>query len=441
MDGVLKLNEPDAIKNAAFGSHDPGMVWDPATRLYYSYSTDVYSPQGGLPARIGIPVRTSPDLVHFTYRGTVLSEAAIAQGRDNGSFAATHNFWAPFVECVRGEWRMYYSATRAFGSSESRIWLAVAKEPLGPFENRGVVADTWGTSDELPNAIDPHVLRSGSDVWLVYGSFFGGIFMKRLDDKTGLALKPPEVLGTCVSHKATPVVIDGPEGASAFYCEQTGYYYLFQSYGWLGDGYDIRVGRSKSPTGPYLDWHGRDLRGQSLGLKLAGSWCFSASSPNARRDGKWSWGGFRGPGHGVPFFDPVRGAHFFVHHVRDGAACFRSWDAHMRRYSYNRHYLMIRAMYFLDNGWPVLSPEPFCGEDVAQVPLPPGMHTWEVIRFEERNNDMKSSTQVVLSSADPLFAHSVCCRCLDFENGGGDVLCVTGVDAHGNAFWGKLVGN
>ena len=40
---------------------------------------------------------------------------------------------------------MYYSATRAFGSSESRIWLAVSDRPEGPFENRGVVADTWGT--------------------------------------------------------------------------------------------------------------------------------------------------------------------------------------------------------------------------------------------------------------------------------------------------------
>lgn len=54
-------------------------------------------------------------------------------------------------------------------------------------------------------------------------------------------------------------MIDGPEGASVIYVPNTGYFYLFQSYGWLGDTYDIRVGRSKSVTGPYLDWHGKSL--------------------------------------------------------------------------------------------------------------------------------------------------------------------------------------
>lgn len=437
MEGILRLNLPDLEANPPFGSHDPGMLWDPVTGLYYSYSTDVYMPRNGLRERIGIPVRSSPDLVHFTYRGTVLSPAAIAQGRDNGAEPPTGSFWAPYVEYVHGEYRMYYSATRAFGSSESRIWLAVSESPLGPFENRGVAADTWGTDDSLPNAIDPHILRTGEGVWLVYGSFFGGIYLKELDDGTGLPLEGPKALGRCISHKLPPPAPDGPEGPAILYCPETGYYYLFQSYGWLGDGYDIRVGRARSPLGPYLDHLGRDLAGQALGVKLAGSYRFSASAPNARTGGRWRWGGLRGPGHGVPFYDPVRRRYFFVHHVRDGAACLRSHDPVLDRDSYRYHYLMIRPMFFLANGWPVLGPEPFAGEALEPCPMPGGLRRWELLRHPGGSSGQSRSVRLSLEPEDPLLRQSICYPCRDFENGGREILALTGLDENGCAFWGK----
>lgn len=234
--GILTLNEGSVFKNASRWSHDPSMMWDPVTKKYYSYSTDVYMPKDGLNDKIGIPVRSSEDLVHFQYEGTVLSKEAIEEGRENGEYPQTVNFWAPYVEYTHGEYRMYYSATKAFGSSESRIWLAVSKHPLGPFENRGIVADTWGTDDTLPNAIDAHIIWDKEKCYLVYGSFFGGIYIKELDAKTGLPLSGnAKELGICISRKAKHPLIDGPEGASVIYVPNTGYFYLFQSYGWLGD--------------------------------------------------------------------------------------------------------------------------------------------------------------------------------------------------------------
>ena len=280
--GILTLNEGSVFKNASRWSHDPSMMWDPVTKKYYSYSTDVYMPKDGLNDKIGIPVRSSEDLVHFQYEGTVLSKEAIEEGRENGEYPQTVNFWAPYVEYTHGEYRMYYSATKAFGSSESRIWLAVSKHPLGPFENRGIAADTWGTDDTLPNAIDAHIIWDKEKCYLVYGSFFGGIYIKELDAKTGLPLSGnAKELGICSSRKAKHPLIDGPEGAAVIYGSETGYFYLFQSYGWLGDTYDIRVGRSKSVTGPYLDWHGKSLVEEGMGLKLAGSYEFLAENPRA----------------------------------------------------------------------------------------------------------------------------------------------------------------
>lgn len=111
MNGILQLNDYNIEHNAVLGAHDPSMMWDPITRKYYSYCTDIYMPFCGLKDKIGIPVRSSEDLVHFRYEGTVLSERAIQQGRDNGAYPPTLNFWAPYVECVDGEYRMYYSAT------------------------------------------------------------------------------------------------------------------------------------------------------------------------------------------------------------------------------------------------------------------------------------------------------------------------------------------
>ncbi len=435
--GVLRLNDLDVERNPAFGSHDPGMMWDPRSRLYYSYSTDSYAPKAGLGKKAGIPVRVSKDLVHFAYRGTVLSPAAVKQGRDNGDYPDTKGFWAPYGEYVNGEYRLYYSATRDFGSSESRIWLAVSRDPMGSFENRGVAVDSWGTDDSLPNAIDPHVLHAeGGRDYLVYGSFFGGIYMKELCPETGMPVHPdPHFLGQRVAHKMPPPALDGPEGPAAMYCPETGYYYLFLSYGWLGDNYDIRVGRSRDPLGPYVDYEGRDLAGASLGLKLANSWIFRARDPRANRGNGWQWGGFRGPGHGVPFRDPETGRYFFVHHVRDGNPKDCQYDPVYDRYSYRRHYMMIRPMFFVD-GWPALGPEPYAGETMEAVPPPDGA-MWEVIVLDDRDNKMKTSGNVRLPAAGELLRRSVCYRCMDFENG-GETLAFTGIDQFGQACWGKL---
>lgn len=439
MNGILRLNHCDVGKNPAFGSHDPSMMWDPVTKKYYSYSTDVYMPQCGLNDKIGIPVRSSADLINFEYKGTVLSKKAVKEGSNNGSYPDTKNFWAPYAEYVHGEYRMYYSATKTFGSSESKIWLAVAKNPLGPFENRGVVMDTWGTDDTFPNAIDAHIIWENSHCWLIYGSFFGGIYMKELNGETGLPLDGnPKTLGHCISRKSRQSSIDGPEGASVIYAEETGYYYLFQSYGWLGDTYDIRVGRSRRAEGPYFDMEGKNLAEESLGVKIANSYLFSAASSALQRaENGWEWGGFRGPGHGVPFRDPVSGNYFFVHHIRDGASICKTYDKKENRNSYAMHYMMIRPMLFL-NGWPVLSPEPYAGENFEPVSPEKVEGCWEILVLDDKDNNIKVSKQYKLSADSMYLQNARIFHCYDFENG-KIATAASGFDNSGVAYWGKFV--
>lgn len=44
-EGILRLNDTNVYRNPTVWSHDPSMMWDPVTKAYYSYSTDVYRPE------------------------------------------------------------------------------------------------------------------------------------------------------------------------------------------------------------------------------------------------------------------------------------------------------------------------------------------------------------------------------------------------------------
>lgn len=440
----FRLNEHNRNTNPCFESHDPSMMWDPVSEIYYSYSTDaaitsVY--------KQGIPIRKSVDLVEFTFVGHALSDEAVAEGSDNGKdFRRTPGFWAPYVEYSNGEYRMYYSATKAFGSSESRIWLAVSKSPEGPFENRGVVMDTWNTPDTDPNAIDAHVCDTADGrKYFIYGSFFGGIFLKELNPVTGMPVNPDaHYQGKCIARKPKDTYIDGPEGPAIIYNPETGYYYLFVSYGWLGDDYDIRVGRSKDIEGPYLDHEGYPMVDGKHGTKVAGSYQFSASNPFAGTDeADWKFDGFRGPGHGVPFYAPKLDTYFFVHHVRDGAQVFRNYSEEERRQSFRMHYMMIRPMFFIE-GWPVLSPEPYAGESLHPVLLSDLIADTKTFMDEDVE-------YVILKTSDNTMQRSVVGRvsqvlnpnttyvfdALDFENG-SSCWAVAGYTVDGQAIWGKI---
>ena len=414
------LNMHDREKNVPFESHDPSMMYDPIGGWYYSYCTDAAITSE---YRQGIPVRRSKDLISFEFVGYALSEDAIKEGRDNGEGnRPTGGFWAPFAEYVNGEYRLYYSATKAFGSSESRIWLAVAKHPEGPFENRGVVVDTWGTTDAEPNAIDPHVVDCPDGrKFLVYGSFFGGIYLKELSVQTGLCTDGDiHELGRRIAVKPGNSYIDGPEGAAVMYHPEKRLYYLFLSYGWLGDDYDIRVGVSTSVEGPYTDREGKCLDGESLGQKVAGSYRFLAEKPYAAEGAGWEFAGFRGPGHGVPFFAPEKNRFFFVHHVRDGAESLcRKPEKPWEKPSYRMHYLVVRAMYFVGD-WPVFCPEPYTGEEEAEDVKTEsgekqffGVAEWEWLTCSNTCNEMATSVQ---GSLPELPVDGVIGICYDYEN-------------------------
>ena len=116
----------------------------------------------------------------------------------------------------------------------------------------GVVVSTNGIED--CNGIDPGAFLDPTTgrLWLTYGSYFGYIRLVELDPKTGMRrypnLRPFDIAINC-------------EASTMIYRE--GWYYLLATHGsccrGADSGYNIRVGRGRKPTGPFLDDNGIDM--------------------------------------------------------------------------------------------------------------------------------------------------------------------------------------
>ena len=139
-------------------------------------------------------------------------------------------------------------------------------DPASPdykWADGGVVVAPDGI--ENSNTVEPGVFRDPTDgrVWLTYGSYFGYTRLVELDPKTGKRLNPD----------APPVNIAMKCDASDMIYHD-GWYYLFANHGTCCAGadstYNIRVGRSKKLTGPFLDNEGVDML-QGGGKLFAGS--------------------------------------------------------------------------------------------------------------------------------------------------------------------------
>lgn len=347
-------------------AHDPTVVRDD-DGTYYMFSTDAVANSTDIPA--GVHVRSSPNLVDWTYLGTALDGVPDAAQEWSGA----RGLWAP--EVVRWPspegkptWHMYYSAS-TFGSSTSAIGLAVADSPAGPWTERGLVVRTRAGRD-TQNAIDAAVVfdRKG-DPWLTYGSFFSGIHTLRLDAGTGLALTEGD-LGTCIARRHTDVD-RAIEGAYVVYRPEDDRYVLFVSYGSLFNTYNVRTALADEITGPYRDANGADMTDieagpHTVGTKILGSYGF---------DGDTAW---LAPGHNsiLTVDDGEQAGSYMVHHVRFAE-------------DPTQHIVQLRRVFTTAGGWPVVSPQPFAGTERETLPEPMALGgTWRVVRFDPASTDI-----------------------------------------------------
>ncbi len=287
------------VTGAVEGTHDPSMARD--GRTWYVFATGK-APEGGQFA-----VRCSEDLKAWRRCGQVFADIpAWIKERS----PKTTELWAPDVQRVGDEYRMYY-AYSLFGKNTSGIGLAVTKtlDPASPqygWVDKGLVLESK-VSDNF-NAIDPAYIADGKGHgWLAFGSFWDGIKMRRLDDRTGMlnAADPKlyslarRVSGSGPRTESTeglgyhvnglPPDSEAVEAPSLL--RHGGYFYLFTSWDLCCRGvkstYHTVVGRSKSVTGPYVDQSGKALLdgGGSAVLTANARWAGPGGETAVRVDG------------------------------------------------------------------------------------------------------------------------------------------------------------
>ena len=198
---------------------------------------------------------SSTDRVNWQKRGPVFPTvpswvaAAVPANIGNG-------VWAPDVRKINDKYFLYYSYS-TFGSNTSGIGVAV-NETLEPTKwvDQGVVINT--TAQDHFNAIDPCIFEDAEGhFWLVFGSYFSGIKLVSINPATGKRADD-KIFNLATRPDTPPNAIEAP--AIEFH---DGYYYLFVNWDNCCAGgksaYNIRVGRSKSVTGPYVDKAGKDM--------------------------------------------------------------------------------------------------------------------------------------------------------------------------------------
>jgi arabinan endo-1,5-alpha-L-arabinosidase len=284
--------------------HDPVIAHEGGT--YYIYHTGSR-----------IPFICSPDKVVWEFCGRIF-ESNPAWIRDINPDLV--DIWAPDISFFNNQWHLYY-AVSSFGTQNSAIGLAtnVTLDPKSPdyaWVDQGIVlrskpGDRW-------NAIDPNlVLDENGEPWLVWGSFWQGLWMRKVDASTGmLAAKDTKYYqladrSTGADHTTA---IEAP-----FIVRYDNKWYLFASFDQCCQGvsstYNVRVGRSDKLTGPYVDRDG------VLMTKGGGTLILSA------------YGQWKGPGHNGMLIED--GIYWMVYHAYDanqiGIPKLRiesiSWDA------------------------------------------------------------------------------------------------------------------
>lgn len=164
---------------------------------------------------------------------------------------------APDVIKIGDRYLVSYSADFPGTQGKTRgniitMWTKTLDPESPDFGYSDPMLVAWAEADEDCWAIDPAFLM-GPDgrLWCSYGTYFGAIRICELDPKTGDRM-PGDI--------ATDVAIDCEATAMMY---RNGWYYLLATHGTCCDGvnstYNIVVGRSRNPRGPYVDNVGRDM--------------------------------------------------------------------------------------------------------------------------------------------------------------------------------------
>ncbi|MDY5576080.1 MAG: family 43 glycosylhydrolase [Lachnospiraceae bacterium] len=388
--GVEKIENITVTEtDSTVSVHDPSIIKDEATGTYYIFgshlawakSTDLCN------------WKTFTNNINTNYATLFKAEAEWAKKADS-SYKVDGNMWAPDVIWNKdmNKWCMYMSINGPKWNSTICLLTADSLDGnwtyVGPviqsgmsmgygvtFDYTKVTGETTvnsrytdhvrnGNPTYEPHAIDPCVLYDEEgNLWMSYGSWSGGIGMIRLDNETGLRdynitykLDSANLTDPYTGYKLAG---GNQVSGEASYIQKIGdYYYLFLSYGGLAakGGYSMRIFRSETITGPYVDESGNDARyplDGAVGSTGAGN-INGTVGIKLMTYYKWSTMNVAqvAQGHNSAFVDSD-GKAYVVYHTRtnDGT---------------EGHYVKTHQLFTNEDGWLVAAPYRYSGETLNE---------------------------------------------------------------------------
>ncbi len=399
--------------------HDPSIIKDGDT--FYAFGTHIEAAKSNdlISWDRFTNGYTTPDNTLYGDLSENLAGSFEWAGENDADSAGGFAVWAPDIfynedyvneDGSTGAYMIYYSASSTY--IRSAIGYAVSQDIEGPYEyvdtvvysgfteeeaydnnstvnkqwentnisslvEDGTLAeenDEWFSSDGsfnntmYPNAIDANLFYDeDGKLWMTYGSWSGGLFLLEIDKETGQVIYPEEdgetedgrMIDRYFGTKIAGGYTKSGEGPYIVYDEETGYYYLYVTYGWLGadGGYNMRVFRATDPEGPYLDAKGQDavlpgnVSNHTYGNKIMGNFMFDRKIGEA---GDGDGFGYVSPGHNSVYLDEDTGEQLLVFHSRFP----NQGEAHEMR---------IHSIFMNEDDWPVASPYRYTGKELEKV--------------------------------------------------------------------------
>lgn len=322
--------------------------------------------------------------------GAIYKEWASLDAKGESTVSMTGNMWAPDIiyNKALGKYCLYMSLNGVDWNSV--IVMATSDSIEGPYTNAQPIVYSGFTNDgrhpvELTdyakvtgettvndryllsngkwsynygtNAIDPSVFYDQEGkLWLIYGSWFGGLFMLELEEETGLrdySVSYETIKNESDQYMGKQVAGGYFVSGEAPYIEYIdGYYYLFITYGGLqaNAGYNIRLFRSEKPDGPYMDATGRqaiytnnvDNIAGPRGVKLFSNYKWAGLSP-----------AYMAGGHNSILTDED-GKIFNFYHTR-----FNTGN--------ESHQVRVHQLFMNKDGWLVQAPNEYSGETLPKT--------------------------------------------------------------------------
>ncbi|MBQ4464551.1 MAG: family 43 glycosylhydrolase, partial [Oscillospiraceae bacterium] len=393
--GSLLQALPAAADYQRASVHDPSIV-----RLqeggYYIIGSHLGAARSGDLMNWQAAANSDRGSTNTTFFKNIYTDLAIPEKWSNTTdgYNLAGNMWAPDIifNPDMGKYCMYLSVNGQVWNSS--VVLCTADNIDGPYTYQGTIVYSGFTNNSVNNVNDtdvPRVLGQNPDIgcylsngswnasygtnaidpavfydengnlWMVYGSWFGGIYMLELDEKTGLRdynvkyETIPDVSDAYMGKKAAGGNFVSGEGPYIEYMKapnaEKGYYYLFVSYGFFNSngGYNMRIFRSENPDGPFVDQNGNSAIYPRGGDNIGGT-----TGERLMSNYQWECNDrpFKAQGHNSALMDDD-GRLYVVYHTKfDDAFGF--------------HEVRVHQLVMNEDGWITAAPYEFSGESLSE---------------------------------------------------------------------------